>query len=74
MNNEEKILEVLAAMQSEMREMQSEMRGMQSEIREIHGKLDDLIELHEETRASVNTILEWTDKVSDAVNFPLPRI
>ena len=81
MNNEEKILEILASVQTEMKGMrteikgmQAEMKGMQAEIKEIHGKLDELTEAHEETRTSVNAILEWTEKVSDAVNFPLPRI
>ena len=95
MSNEEKILEMLVSMQSDIKEihsdiegmqseitgmqseikgLQSEVKGLQSEVKEIHGKLDDLIEAHEETRMSVNTILDWTDKVSAAVNFPLPRI
>ena len=60
MSNEEKILGMLVS--------------MQSEIKEVHEKLDDLIEAHDETRMSVNTILGWTEKVSAAVNFPLPRI
>lgn len=74
MSNEEKILEMLVSMQSEIKGVQSEIKGMQSEIKEIHEKLDDLIEAHDETRMSVNTILGWTEKVSAAVNFPLPRI
>lgn len=92
MNNEEKILEMLgaiqseigsmraemdskfAAVQSEIAEMKSQMAEMQSEIAETNGKLDDLIEAHDETRTCVNAILEWTEKVSAATRLPLPRI
>ena len=42
MNNEEKILAILTAMQSEMGAMRSEMGTMRSEIGQINGRLDRL--------------------------------
>jgi chromosome segregation ATPase len=42
MDNEEKILAILTAMQSEMGAMRSEMGTMRSEIGQINGRLDRL--------------------------------
>ena len=81
MNNEEKILEILTVMQTQITSMQTDITSMQKDIKRIDGridsveeKLDDLIEAHAETRASVNAILEWTDKVSSITELHIPRI
>ncbi len=41
---------------------------------EMRVDIADLKEKQEDIQTSVNAILGWTDKVSEAVNFPLPRI
>lgn len=88
MNHEEKILEMLAAMQETMTAMQDRqdrteqmLAGMQSEMKDIHKKLDetnerldDLIESHEETRDGVNKLLEWSERASSVLELPLPKI
>ena len=60
MPNEEKILEMLYELQKGQEELKADIA--------------DLKEKQEDIQTSVNAILGWTDKVSEAVNFPLPRI
>ena len=60
MTNEEKILEMLYELQKGQEELKAD--------------ITDLKEKQEDIQTSVNAILGWTDKVSEAVNFPLPRI
>lgn len=60
MTNEEKILEMLYELQKGQEELKADIA--------------DLKEKQEDIQTSVNAILVWTDKVSEAVNFPLPRI
>ncbi len=60
MTNEEKILEMLYELQKGQEELKADIA--------------DLKEKQEDIQTSVNAILGWTDKVSEAVNFPLPRI
>ncbi len=88
MTNEEKILEMLGTMQdqmngmqdqmngmqNQMNEMQSDLRGVKSEITKLHGKIDTLTAAHEETRGAVNAIVDWTDRVSEVYELPLPKL
>ena len=60
MTNEEKILEMLYELQKGQEQLKADIA--------------DLKEKQEDIQTSVNAILGWTDKVSEAVNFPLPRI
>lgn len=60
MGNEEKILQLLEA--------------QQEELRKINTRLEKLEENTEITRASVNSLLEWADHVSNAISFPLPKV
>ena len=60
MTNEEKILEMLYELQKGQEELKADIA--------------DLKEKQEDIQTSVNAILGWTEKVSEAVNFPLPRI
>lgn len=56
-------------------EMLQAMRSiLKEELDPIRADIADLKEGQEELRLSINTILEWTDKVSEAVNFPLPKV
>ena len=47
---------------------------VQEELAPIKADIVELKENQEEIRNCVNTILGWTDKVSAAINFPLPKI
>ena len=67
MTNEEKILQLLAAQQAELRNINSRLDGMES-------RLDKLEESAEITRDGVNTLIEWAEDVSNAIRFPLPKL
>ena len=60
MTNEERILELLEA--------------QQTELRKINARLDKLEEDSEITRDGVNTLIEWAENVSNAIRFPLPKL
>ena len=75
MDNEEKILAILTAMQSEMGAMRSEMGTMRSEIGQINGRLDRL----EATQAQQGERLEEMQETLTRVavtqeGVVLPRI
>ena len=75
MDNEEKILAILTAMQSEMGAMRSEMGTMRSEIGQINGRLDRL----EATQAQHGERLEEMQETLSRVavtqeGVVLPRI
>ena len=87
MTNEEKILEMLTGMQTQMSGMQTQMSGMQTQITEmqtdikkldarldsLESKVDTLTEAHEETRTSVNALLDWAERASNSYDLPLPK-
>lgn len=81
MSNEEKILQLLEAQQEEFCKInsrldgvESRLNGMDSRLEGIESRLDKLEESAEITRASVNSLLEWADHVSNAISFPLPKM
>ena len=67
MTNEEKILQLLEAQQTELRKINSRLDGMES-------RLDRLEESAEITRDGVNTLIEWAEDVSNGIRFPLPKL
>jgi len=88
MSNEEKILELLAAMDARQTRteellaamdaristMDARISTMDARMSTMETKLDDLTEAHEETREGVNTLLSWAEKASNALSLPLPKI
>lgn len=81
MSNEEKILQLLEAQQEEFCKInsrldgvESRLNGMDSRLEGIESRLEKLEESAEITRASVNSLLEWADHVSNAISFPLPKV
>ena len=81
MSNEEKILQLLEAQQEEFCKInsrldgvESRLNGMDSRLEGIESRLDKLEESAEITCASVNSLLEWADHVSNAISFPLPKV
>ena len=81
MSNEEKILELLAAMDARqtrteelLAAMDARISAMDARMSTTETKLDDLTEAHEETREGVNTLLSWAEKASNALSLPLPKI
>jgi predicted nuclease with TOPRIM domain len=81
MNNEEKILEILVAMQQDMAEVKDRIGGLEGRIGGLEGrmdrleeKVDELAEAHEETRAGVNSLLDWAEQCGNVIKFPLPKV
>ncbi len=74
MNNEEKILEMLAAMQGSISAIQTKQEETDQKITAVQAKLDDLVESHDEVRTCINALLEWTDKVSSIKVLNIPRL
>jgi len=64
LTNEDKIVEILAAMQGDIRQTNTRLGSAETEVKAIRSDLDDMEEYQEEVRTSVNAILEWTETVS----------
>ena len=47
---------------------------MKEELEPINKRLEHLEESQEEVRDAVNALLEWSDKISESFQFPLPRL
>ena len=67
MNDQELLQAIRAIVKEEIDPMKQRMDSMEQ-------KLDTLIEAHEITRDGVNRLLDWSEKVSTAVQFPLPDV
>lgn len=67
MTNEEKILEMLT-------EMKSDMGQMKKDVSTISDRLDKLEESGEEVRSGVNALLEWAEECGNVIKFPLPKV
>jgi hypothetical protein len=40
----------------------------------LEEKVDELAEAHEETRAGVNSLLDWAEQCGNVIKFPLPKV
>lgn len=60
MNNEEKILEMLSSMQTNIAGMQSQITGMQTQITGIQGEIKDI-------RSELGEVREWVDGIDRKV-------
>ena len=88
MNNEDKILQILGTMQDDIHSMKddiqglkedvrglkSDMQGVKSEITKLHGKVDSLAKSQEQTRVTVNALVEWSDRITSVYELPLPKL
>lgn len=81
MNNEEKILQLLGAMQTDISGMKTDINGMQTDISgmktDIRGMKTDISILKEtqaEHTTALNALLEWADECREAYRFPLPKL
>lgn len=73
LTNEEKILEMLTGMQSQMDGMQKDIKNLNIRMDSLESKMDDLAESQAELRTTVNAILDWTDTVSGVIPI-VPKI
>ncbi len=73
LTNEDKILEMLATMQGDIRQINTRLDSVETEVKAIRSDIVDMKESQEEVRTSVNAVLEWTETVS-AVVPDIPKI
>ena len=81
MSNEEKILELLSAMQKDLAgvkedlaDVKEDLAGVKEDLAGVKEDLAELKEAHEETRCGVNSLLEWAEECGNVIKFPLPRV
>ncbi len=67
LTNEDKILEMLATMQGDIRQINIRLDSVETEVKAIRSDIVDMKESQEEVRTSVNAVLEWTETVSAVV-------
>ena len=74
MTNEEKILEMLAAMQKDIVAIKEDVTEVKTDVAELKEDVAELGESLEETRSGVNSLLEWAEECGNVIKFPLPRV
>ncbi len=67
------IKEDLEQVKADLDQVKEDSKQMKADLDQVKVDLEQLKEDHEVTRGALNRLLEWSDKVSDAVDFPLPR-
>ena len=67
MSNEEKILELL-------QQMQSDIASMKQDIASIKDDIEEIKEESEITRSGVNTLIDWAERVEKTSKFPMPEV
>ena len=67
MNNEEKILGLLGAIQKDLAELKEDVAELKEDVAELK-------EANEETRSGVNALLEWAEECGNVIKFPLPKV
>lgn len=60
MTNEEKILDMLNAMNKRFDAIDEEIANLKESL--------------EETRSGVNSLLEWAEECGNVIKFPLPKV
>ena len=74
MNNEEKILQLLGAMQTDISGMKTDINGMKTDISGMKTDISILKETQAEHTTALNALLEWADECREADRFPLPKL
>ena len=54
--------------------LQAMRQMMQEELKPINHRLDTMEEGLEEVRAGVNILLDWAERASHVLEFPLPKV
>lgn len=64
----------VAVLKSDVSKLKVDVARLQTDVASLQADMTELKEAHEVTRSGVNTIIEWTEAVSLADRFPLPRL
>ena len=54
--------------------LQAMRQMMQEELKPINQRLDTMEEGLEEVRTGVNSLLDWAERASHVLEFPLPKV
>lgn len=78
---EQDLQAIRAIMKEELDPINKRLDSMDERLDSVNERLDSvnerlgrLEESQEEVRDAVNALLEWSDKVSESFQFPLPRL
>ena len=61
-------------LKSDMQSTKDDIQGVKSEITKLHGKVDALAKSQEQTRVTVNALVEWSDRITSVYELPLPKL
>lgn len=64
----------LDSVEQRLDSMDRRLTAVERRLDSVERRLDRLEEGQVEIRTCVNALVEWADKVSEAANFPLPRL
>lgn len=65
---------IRAILKEELKPISERLDSVERRLTAVERRLDRLEEGQVEIRTCVNALVEWADKVSEAANFPLPRL
>ena len=74
MNNEERILTMLEAIQKDITTINDRLDTLQEDVATMKEDMAELKEAHEATRSGVNSLLEWAEECGNVIKFPLPKV
>ena len=74
MTNEEKILDMLNAMNKRFDAIDEQFSAIDERFDAIDEEIANLKESLEETRSGVNSLLEWAEECGNVIKFPLPKV
>lgn len=69
--NNDTLLKAIGQMLQDQRE---EISGIKEEISDIKEEIGTMKEDLEEVRTGVNTLLDWAERTSHVLEFPLPKV
>lgn len=72
--NEERILQLLEVMQSDISGMKADIAQLKASQEELKATQEEMKETLSEHTVVLNAILEWADECREADRFPLPKI
>ena len=73
MSNEEKILEILSAMQGDISSMKEDIAGLKQDVAELKEDVAILKDVQEDHTAALNELLAWAEEVQVVVRVPFAR-
>ena len=73
MSNEEKILEILSAMQSDISGMKGDIAGLKEDMARVKKIQEEHTEILEDHSVALNELLAWAEDVQVVVRIPFAQ-